>query len=154
MFGERDGSPCKWCHMFGERDGSPPFDLQMVSKSGDCIILVITHAHTPHTHTSHTHTHTHTHAHTHAHTHTHPTHTPTHTHTHTHTQECMKSTFDFIVQNCLPEGHEAHQHPGLSKAGKPFQFFYDLLKQIRSVIFEDKEIYGPTIAQCVWSFVY
>ena len=107
-----------------------------------CVVLPFTQ--TPHKHTPHTHTNT-------PHTpHTHHTH---HTHN-TNTQECMKSTFDFIVQNCLPEGHEGHQHPGLSKAGKPFQFFYDLIKQIRSVIFEDKEIYGPTISQCVWSFMY
>jgi len=63
-------------------------------------------------------------------------------------KECMRNTFDFIVQNSVPAGNSG-QHPGLSTTGKPFQFFYDLLEQIKSVIYEDKAIYSSTIAKFV-----
>lgn len=65
----------------------------------------------------------------------------------------MRNTFDFIVQNSVPAGNSG-QHPGLSTTGKPFQFFYDLLEQIKSVIYEDKAIYSSTIAKCVVENVY
>ena len=61
-------------------------------------------------------------------------------------QECLKGTFDFIVQNCVPADN-ASDHPGLNTSVKPFQFFYQLLQQVQSVIYEDRVVYSPLISK-------
>ncbi|KAL5481708.1 hypothetical protein EMCRGX_G021936 [Ephydatia muelleri] len=56
----------------------------------------------------------------------------------------LKDTFDFIVQNSVPPNTSCH--PGLSKEGEPFHFFYEVLENIRSVVYEDTNVYHPHIA--------
>lgn len=60
----------------------------------------------------------------------------------------MKDTFEFIVQNCAPPNTTSH--PGLSKEGEPFHFFYDVLDSIRSVVYEDALVYHPQIARYMY----
>ena len=59
----------------------------------------------------------------------------------------MRSTFEFIVENSLPSrsDQDSNTHPGLNRAGEPFEFFYNLLRQMRSVIQEDRRVYAPRI---------
>ena len=59
----------------------------------------------------------------------------------------MRSTFEFIVENSLPSriDQDSNTHPGLSRGGEPFEFFYNLLRQMRSVIQEDRRVYAPRI---------
>ena len=61
----------------------------------------------------------------------------------------MRSTFEFIVEKSLPSTSISDQgsstHPGLSRAEEPFAFFYNLLRQMRSVIQEDRRVYAPHI---------
>ena len=66
----------------------------------------------------------------------------------------MKSTFDFIVQSNVPEDLPNDLHPGLSTAGKPFQFFYSILQQMKSVIYEDRTVYAPLISKSVTESFY
>ena len=66
-------------------------------------------------------------------------------------QECVKSTFDFIIQNSIIEDNSSH--PGLSTAGTPFQFFYSVIKQMKSVIHEDRNVYAPCISRPVYNII-
>ncbi len=60
-------------------------------------------------------------------------------------QACMKNTFDFIVQEMVPEGYQGH--PGLRKTDKPFDFFYQVLQQMQTVENEDRKVYSPRLAK-------
>ncbi len=60
-------------------------------------------------------------------------------------QACMKNTFDFIVQEMVPEGY--HGHPGLRKTDQPLNFFYQLLMSIQTVVNEDRKVYWPHLAK-------
>lgn len=62
-------------------------------------------------------------------------------------QANLKDTFDFIVQNSVPPNMSSHLHPGLSTEGEPFHFFYEVLDNIRSVVYEDTNVYHPQIAR-------
>lgn len=55
----------------------------------------------------------------------------------------MKTTFDVILQDLVPENYEGH--PALDKSKPPYQFYYDLLRIMSSVVFEDKTVYQPLI---------
>ena len=55
----------------------------------------------------------------------------------------MKNTFDFIVQSNMNE--EFSGHPALDPSRPPFDFFYQSIIQIKSVILEDRTVYGKYI---------
>lgn len=55
----------------------------------------------------------------------------------------MKTTFDEILQDLVPENHQGH--PALDKSRPPYQFYYDLLRIMSSVVFEDRTVYQPLI---------
>ena len=64
-----------------------------------------------------------------------------------HFQECLKSTFELIISNCVPNGFSGQGHPGLVKSETPFQFFNQLIEQIQAAVNDDRTIYAPLISR-------
>ena len=62
-------------------------------------------------------------------------------------QECLKSTFELIISNCVPSGFSGQGHPGLVKSETPFQFFNQLMEQIQAAVNDDRTIYAPLISR-------
>ena len=65
------------------------------------------------------------------------------------TQECLKSTFELIISNCVPAEFSDEGHPALVKTEPPFQFFNQLMEQIQSAVNDDRTMYAPLISRQV-----
>ena len=63
------------------------------------------------------------------------------------TQESLKSTFDMIIPNCVPDGFTSQGHPGPVNTEIPFQFFNQLMNQIKSAVNDDRTLYAPLITR-------
>lgn len=82
----------------------------------------------------------------------------THTHVHVHVysllfpteQECLKSTFELIIPNCVPADFSGEGHPALVKTEPPFRFFNHLMEQIQSAVNDDRTMYAPLISRQVF----
>jgi hypothetical protein len=62
-------------------------------------------------------------------------------------KECLKSTFELIISNCVPSGFSGQGHPALVKSETPFQFFNQLMEQIQAAVNDDRTIYAPLISR-------
>jgi len=59
----------------------------------------------------------------------------------------LKNTFDFIVQSSVSGDSDEDKHPALDKTRPPFEFFYQILTQLKGVILEDRTVYGDIMAK-------
>ena len=62
-------------------------------------------------------------------------------------QECLKSTFELVIPNCVPSGFSGQGHPALVVSETPFQFFNKLMEQIQSAVNDDRTMYAPLISR-------